>query len=57
MEIRVNSHWFNAWGVDFAYLKQDLQARGEFGETYRAMPAGSGPDNRQGWYVQVGYFL
>jgi len=21
------------------------------------MPAGSGPDNRQGWYVQLGYFL
>jgi hypothetical protein len=21
------------------------------------MPAGSGPDNRQGWYLQAGYFL
>lgn len=52
-----NSLWFNAWGVDFAYLKENLQARGEFAETYRQMPTGSGPDNRQGWYMQVGYFL
>jgi hypothetical protein len=52
-----NSLWFNAWGVDFAYLKNNLQARGEFAETYRQMPSGSGPDNRQGWYLQIGYFL
>ena len=52
-----NSFWFNSWGVDFAYLNHDLQARGEFVETYRQMPAGSGPDNRQGWYFQLGYFL
>jgi hypothetical protein len=52
-----DSLWFNSWGVDFAYLKNDLQARGEFAETYRQMPTGSGPDNRQGWYLQVGYFL
>jgi hypothetical protein len=52
-----NSLWFNAWGVDFAYLKNNLQARGEFAETYRQMPKGSGPDNRQGWYLQIGYFL
>jgi hypothetical protein len=52
-----NSLWFNAWGVDFAYLKNNLQARGEFAETYRQMPSGSGPDNRQGWYLQLGYFL
>ena len=53
----LGSHWFNAWGVDFAYLKNDLQTRGEFVQTYRQMPAGSGPDNRQGWYFQAGYFL
>jgi len=52
-----DSFWFNSWGVDFAYLNHDLQARGEFVETYRQMPAGSGPDNRQGWYFQLGYFL
>jgi hypothetical protein len=52
-----NSFWFNAWGVDFAYLNHDLQARGEFVETYRQMPQGSGSDNRQGWYFQLGYFL
>lgn len=26
-------------------------------EAYRQMPQGSGPDNRQGWYFQAGYFL
>ncbi|MGH9343117.1 MAG: hypothetical protein ACRD19_05085, partial [Terriglobia bacterium] len=52
-----NSLWFNAWGVDFAYLRGDVQARGEFVQSYRQMPAGSGPDNRQGWYLQIGYFL
>jgi len=52
-----NSLWFKSWGVDFAYLKNNLQARGEFAESYRQMPSGSGPDNRQGWYLQIGYFL
>ncbi|HUA35070.1 MAG TPA: hypothetical protein VMA09_15785 [Candidatus Binataceae bacterium] len=53
-----DSLWFNSWGVDFAYLNGNLQARGEFAETYRQMPAGTpSADNRQGWYVQAGYFL
>ena len=52
-----NSLWFNSWGVDFAYLRRNLQARGEFAETYRQMPNGMAPDNRQGWYLQLGYFL
>ncbi|HLW71638.1 MAG TPA: hypothetical protein VKS22_13575 [Candidatus Binataceae bacterium] len=52
-----NALWFNAWGLDFAYLRDNLQARGEFAETYRQMPNGAAPDNRQGWYLQVGYFL
>ena len=52
-----NSRWLNAWGVDFNYLRDNLQARGSYLETYRQMPAGSSPDNRQGWYVQAGYFL
>jgi hypothetical protein len=53
----LNGHWFNSWGVDYAYLNGNLQSRGEYVQTYRQMPAGSGPDNRQGWYAQVGYFL
>ncbi len=53
--------WLNSWGVDFAYHRGDLQTRGEFLETYRQMgkmgfPANTA-DNRQGWYVQAGYFL
>ncbi len=53
----MDSLWLNGWGVDFAYLRKDFQARGEFLETYRQMPNGTGSDNRQGWYVQAGYFL
>jgi hypothetical protein len=53
----MNSLWLNSWGIDFAYLRNSFQARGEFLETYRQMPSGSGADNRQGWYVQAGYFL
>ena len=52
----LNGNWYNAWGVDFAYLRGSLQARGEFLEMYRQMP-NSNADNRQGWYVQLGYFL
>ncbi|HTQ24983.1 MAG TPA: hypothetical protein VMI09_09820 [Candidatus Binataceae bacterium] len=52
-----NGLWLNAWGVDFAYLRNNLQTRGAWISAYRQMPAGSGPDNRQGWYFQVGYFL
>jgi hypothetical protein len=51
-----DGHWYNAWGVDFAYLRGSLQARGEYLEMYRQMP-NSNPDNRQGWSVQLGYFL
>ena len=50
--------WYNAWGVDFAYARGNLQTRGEYLEAYRQMPAGTpSADNRQGWYLQVGYFL
>jgi hypothetical protein len=51
-----NGLWLNTWGVDYAYHRGNLQTRGEFLEAYRQMPAGP-PDNRQGWYVQAGYFL
>jgi hypothetical protein len=52
----LNGNWYNAWGIDFAYLRGPFQARGEFLEMYRQMP-NSDADNRQGWYFQVGYFL
>ncbi|HEY9157122.1 hypothetical protein [Candidatus Binatus sp.] len=52
-----NGNWFNSWGVDFNYFIGNLQARGEWLESYRQMPYGMGSDNRQGWYVQAGYFL
>jgi hypothetical protein len=52
-----NGLWFNSWGVDYAYLNGNLQTRGEYVQTYRQMPANSSADNRQGWYVQAGYFL
>ncbi len=52
-----NGLWLYTWGVDFAYLRGNLQTRGEWLSAYRQMPAGSGPDNRQGWYFQAGYFL
>ena len=52
-----NGLWLNAWDGDFNYLRGNLQTRGEYLTSYRQMPQGSGPDNRQGWYFQVGYFL
>jgi hypothetical protein len=53
----LNGNWFNSWGVDYAYLNGNLQTRGEYVQTYRQMPNGAAPDNRQGWYIQFGYFL
>jgi hypothetical protein len=53
----LNGLWFNSWGVDYAYLNGNLQTRGEYVQTYRQMPGNSASDNRQGWYVQIGYFL
>jgi hypothetical protein len=53
----LDSNWLYSWGLSAAYLYKDLQARAEYVESYRQMPNGSAPDNRQGWYVQAGYFL
>ena len=53
----LNSKWLTSWGVDFAYLIGSLQARGEWVQSYRQMDAPYGHDNRQGWYLQAGYFL
>jgi hypothetical protein len=53
----LNGKWLTSWGVDFAYLMGSLQARGEWVSSYRQMPAPYSQDNRQGWYVQLGYFL
>ena len=52
-----NGNWFNSWGVDFNYFVGNLQTRGEWLSSYRQMPNGEASDNRQGWYVQAGYFL
>jgi hypothetical protein len=50
--------WYYAWGVDSAYARGNLQTRVEYLETYRQMPIGApSADNRQGGYLQVGYFL
>lgn len=53
----LDSNWLYTWGIDAAYLYKDLQARAEYAEAYRQLPTGSAPDNRQGWYLQAGYFL
>jgi ElaB/YqjD/DUF883 family membrane-anchored ribosome-binding protein len=53
----LNGLWLTSWGVDFNYFRDNLQARGEWLQMYRQMPGGTGADNRQGWYVQAGYFL
>jgi hypothetical protein len=53
----MNGKWLNSWGVDFNYFIDNLQTRGEWLEAYRQMPDGQAADNRQGWYVQAGYFL
>lgn len=53
----LNGFWYNAWGVDYNYFKGNLQTRGEWIQSYRQMPNGTAADNRQGWYVQFGYFL
>ncbi len=63
-----NGFWFYSWGVGFAYRDGPFQTRGEWVESYREMPGASslglaaypgccGNDNRQGWYLQAGYFL
>jgi len=52
----LDGNWYNAWGVDFSYFKGSLQTRGEWMTSYRQMP-GASADNRQGWYLQAGYFL
>jgi len=52
----LDGHWLTSWGVDFNYLFGNLQTRGEWVQSYRNMPGGLA-DNRQGWYVQLGYFL
>jgi hypothetical protein len=53
----MNGNWYNSWGVDFNYFVGNLQTRGEWLQSYRQMPNGIGSDNRQGWYMQAGYFL
>jgi hypothetical protein len=67
-----NGFWYYSWGVGFAYRVGPFRTRGEWVQTYREMPSPSqvpgitgtppypgccGHDNRQGWFVQLGYFL
>lgn len=52
----LKDNWLNSWGIDFNYFNGNLQTRGEWVESYRQMPDGV-RDNRQGWYLQAGYFL
>lgn len=52
----LDGSWYNAWGLDYNYFIGHLQTRGEWMEAYRTIPGGLS-DNRQGWYVQIGYFL
>jgi len=49
--------WLHGWGVDFNYFVGNLQTRGEWLQSYRQMPSGFSSDNRQGGYLQLGYFL
>lgn len=53
----LDGKWLTSWGADFNYLMGSLQARGEWLQSYRQMPAPYKQDNRQGWYVQLGYNL
>jgi len=48
--------WLTSWGLDFNYFIGNLQARGEWLQSYRQMPSVPS-DNRQGGYLQLGYFL
>ena len=49
--------WMYTWGVDFAYHRGNLQARGEYMQMFRQMPVGVGSDHREGFWFEVGYFL
>ena len=53
----LDGKWLTSWGADFNYLLGNLQARGEWVQSYRQMPAPYKQDNRQGWYLQLGYML
>ncbi len=53
----MNGLWLTSWGVDFNYFVDNLQTRGAWMEAYRQTDKGQPADNRQGWYLQAGYFL
>jgi hypothetical protein len=50
-------NWFTSWGIDFNYLIGNFQTRGEWLQSYRQMGSGLPQDNRQGWYLQLGYMM
>jgi hypothetical protein len=62
----LDGNYYYAWGVGYAYRVGPFRTRGEWEQTYREMPSlpaaavypgCCGHDNRQGWFVQLGYFL
>jgi hypothetical protein len=52
-----DGQWFTSWGIDAAYQLNELEVRGEYLQTMRAMPEGMRDDDREGWYVQAAYKL
>jgi len=62
----LDGNWYESWGLGYAYRVGPFRTRGEWAQSYRQMPTLSGAaaypgccghDNRQGWYIQAGYFL
>ena len=62
----IDGLWYTSWDLGYAYRVGPFRSRGEWGQSYRQMPTLSaanaypgccGHDNRQGWYVMLGYFL
>jgi len=53
----LDGNYLTSWGLDYNYFIGNLQTRGEFLRSYRQMPAPYAQDNREGWYIQFGYFL
>ena len=52
-----NGDWFNSWGVDFNYSSATCRPAASGCHRIARCRWGRRPDNRQGWYVQAGYFF
>ena len=62
----LDSNWYYSWGAGYVYRVGPFRSRGEWVQSYRSMPSLSGAaaypgccghDNRQGWFIQLGYAL